>query len=201
MLRSFLLLPCLLIGLACATQFPLDSLEEGMTMVQATEAFGEPSSTRMEESNEEVRLLHEEVQLLQEENARIFERLESAVGLSETRGSVERKLEESTTLTLRSLEAFVAELVVASGEQGVRSTWVYPYEELSWMGNNFIVKKEVELLFEGNKLASWETRLVPFVPTTDTSFDNSMSDWDPFPVNHSNKDTRHHRKGHDHHHD
>ena len=31
MLRSFLLVPCLLICLACATPFPLDSLEEGMT--------------------------------------------------------------------------------------------------------------------------------------------------------------------------
>ncbi len=140
MLRSFLLIPCLLIGLACATQFPLDSLEEGMTMVQATEAFGEPSSTRMEELNEDVRLLHEEVQLLQEENARIFERLESAVGLSETRGALVPKLEESSTQTLRRLEELVAELdetVTAvrnrylSGGQGVRSTWVYPYKEFS----------------------------------------------------------------------
>ena len=35
--RSLLLAPCLLICLACATPFPLDTLKEGMTMEQATE--------------------------------------------------------------------------------------------------------------------------------------------------------------------
>ena len=44
MLRSFLLIPCLLIGLACATPFPLDSLEEGMTMETVREEFGAPEA-------------------------------------------------------------------------------------------------------------------------------------------------------------
>ncbi len=115
--RTLLLVPCLLICLACATPFPLENLEKGMTMEQATEAFGEPSSTNAEE-------LSEAVQLLQKENDRFYERLESAVDLSETRGPVARKLEQLSTRTLRSLERFVAELDEASGEQGVRSTWV-----------------------------------------------------------------------------
>ena len=45
MLRSFLLLPCLLICLACATPFPIESLEEGMTAEAVRAEFGEPEST------------------------------------------------------------------------------------------------------------------------------------------------------------
>ena len=45
MLRSFLLAPCLLICLACATPFPLDNLEEGMTYETVRENFGEPVVT------------------------------------------------------------------------------------------------------------------------------------------------------------
>ena len=44
MLRSFLLAPCLLICLACATPFPLDNLEEGMTYETVRENFGEPEA-------------------------------------------------------------------------------------------------------------------------------------------------------------
>ncbi len=194
MLRSFLLASCLVVCLACATRFPTESLEKGMTMEQATEAFGEPSSTNTEE-------LSEAVQLLQKENDRIYERLESAVDLSETRGPVAQKLEQLSTQTLRTLERFVAELDEASGEQGVRSTWVYPHEEVSWWPEDpWVVKKEVELLFDGNKLVSWETRRLPSVPTTGTYVYR-----DPFPSpmfpQHSPKDTKHHKKGHDHHHD
>ncbi len=162
-----LLIPCLLICLACATPFPIESLEKGMTMEQATEAFGEPSSTNTEE-------LSEAVQLLQKENDRTYERLESAVELSETRGSVARELEQSSTETLRRLERFVAELDEASSEQGVRSTWVYQYKENNWIGGSLLEKHEVELLFDGNKLVSWETRRLP--STTGTYFYQS-----PFP--------------------
>ena len=207
-MRSFLLAPCLLISLACATPFPLENLEEGMTMVQATEAFGEPSSTNIGE-------LHEAVQLLQKENARIFEDLESTVDLSETRGPVARKLEQSSTQTLRSLEEFLVELDEARGGEGVVSTWVYPHEEAHWgevvilailpmagwlllSGDAHIEKQEVELLFEGNKLASWETRPAPSVPTMGTYYVYQ----NPFPSTsfHSLKDTQHHKMGHDHHH-
>ncbi len=48
MLRSFLLAPCLLICLACATPFPLDSLEKGMTYETVRENFGEPESIETE---------------------------------------------------------------------------------------------------------------------------------------------------------
>ena len=44
MLRSFLLVPCLLICVSCATPFPLDSLEEGMTMETVRENFGAPEA-------------------------------------------------------------------------------------------------------------------------------------------------------------
>ncbi len=44
MLRSFLLVPCLLICLACATPFPIESLEEGMTAETVRENFGEPEA-------------------------------------------------------------------------------------------------------------------------------------------------------------
>jgi hypothetical protein len=162
-----------------------------MTMEQVTEAFGEPSSTNTEELSEAVRLL-------QKENARIYERLESAVDLSETRGPVAQRLEQLSTRTLRTLERFVAELGEASGEQGVRSTWVYPHEERSWTGPpGLVVKKEVELLFEGNELVGWETRPAPTVPTTGT-----YSYQSPFPptMTFPSKDAAHHAKGHKHHH-
>ncbi len=48
MMRSFLLAPCLLICLACATPFPLDSLEKGMTYETVRENFGEPEATGIE---------------------------------------------------------------------------------------------------------------------------------------------------------
>ena len=44
MLRSFLLAPCLLVGFACATSFPIESLEEGMTAEVVREQFGEPKA-------------------------------------------------------------------------------------------------------------------------------------------------------------
>jgi hypothetical protein len=44
--RTVLLSPCLLICLACATPFPIESLEEGMTTEMVRERFGEPKSTR-----------------------------------------------------------------------------------------------------------------------------------------------------------
>ena len=56
MLRSFLtrlpnsligvvlLVPCLLIGLACATTFPIESLEKGMTAETVRENFGAPEA-------------------------------------------------------------------------------------------------------------------------------------------------------------
>ena len=36
--------PCLLIGLACATPFPVENLEEGMTAEVVRESFGEPAA-------------------------------------------------------------------------------------------------------------------------------------------------------------
>ena len=148
--RVVLVAPCLLLLIlvcsACVT-FPLDKLQVGMTMTQATEAFGEPSSTSIGELQQVVALLRSKIR--------------ASVGGSETRGSVGRKLEESSTQTLGSLEAFVAELEEASGEPGVRSTWIYSYE-------NVFGKVEVDLLFAGNKLVSWETRRLES-PTTYSS--------------------------------
>ena len=41
-----LLIPCLLVYLACATPFPLDSLEEGMTTEAVREKFGAPEDVQ-----------------------------------------------------------------------------------------------------------------------------------------------------------
>jgi hypothetical protein len=43
--RSFLLAPCLLICLACATPFPFENLEEDMTAETVREELGAPSAT------------------------------------------------------------------------------------------------------------------------------------------------------------
>jgi hypothetical protein len=42
--RIVLLVPCLLICLACATPFPIEKLQEGMTTEMVREKFGEPES-------------------------------------------------------------------------------------------------------------------------------------------------------------
>ena len=62
-MRSFLLAPCLLISLACATPLPLDSLEEGMTTEAVRENFGEPeanSTTEPEGMDSSWSYVHEE---------------------------------------------------------------------------------------------------------------------------------------------
>ncbi len=43
-----LLIPCLLIGLACATPFPIENLEKGMTAETVREKFGAPESVETE---------------------------------------------------------------------------------------------------------------------------------------------------------
>ena len=45
--RVALVTPCLLIGLACATPFPIENLEPGMTAESLRENFGEPRSVGM----------------------------------------------------------------------------------------------------------------------------------------------------------
>ena len=45
MMRSFLLAPCLLICLACATPFPYEKLQKDMTADGVRQTFGEPRST------------------------------------------------------------------------------------------------------------------------------------------------------------
>lgn len=46
--RAFLLIPCLLICLSCATPFPIERLEEGMTADSVREAVGEPEAIEAE---------------------------------------------------------------------------------------------------------------------------------------------------------
>lgn len=46
MLRSCLLALCLLVCLACASPFPVEDLEEGMTEEEARQVFGEPRNIR-----------------------------------------------------------------------------------------------------------------------------------------------------------
>ena len=43
--RTVLLFPCQLICFACATPFPVENLEEGMTQETVREKFGEPEET------------------------------------------------------------------------------------------------------------------------------------------------------------
>ena len=43
--RSLLLAPCLVVCLACATPFPIENLEEGMTAETVREKFGAPEAT------------------------------------------------------------------------------------------------------------------------------------------------------------
>ncbi len=59
---AFLLALCLLIGLACATPFPIESLEEGMTAETVREKFGAPEAIETEPGDAEASwtYLHEE---------------------------------------------------------------------------------------------------------------------------------------------
>ncbi len=62
MLRSFLLAPCLLICLACATPFPIENLEDGMTTETVRENFGAPEAieTKPEGVESDWTYVHEE---------------------------------------------------------------------------------------------------------------------------------------------
>lgn len=169
---------CLAFCSACVTPFPLDELEVGMTMTQATQAFGEPSSTSLTE-------LQEAVQLLEQEKARIYERLGTAVDLSEMRGLAAQELEASSTQATLSLHGFVTELGAAHDEAGVRSTWTYPHEAQirgSWVvylasiplfgfpliAGAHIEQQLADLHFEGGALVSWTTRIAPVAPVMGT---------------------------------
>lgn len=61
-IRAGLLIPCLLIGLACATptQFPIENLEKGMTPEAVREKFGAPIETDLEGVESTWTYLHEE---------------------------------------------------------------------------------------------------------------------------------------------
>ncbi len=65
MLRSFLLAPCLLICLACATPFPIENLEDGMTAQTVREIFGEPKAieTNPEGVESDWTYVHEELEI------------------------------------------------------------------------------------------------------------------------------------------
>ncbi len=61
MLRSFLLASCLLVCLACATPFPIEKLETGMTMETVREKFGAPVETCSLDAKSSWIYLHEEL--------------------------------------------------------------------------------------------------------------------------------------------
>jgi hypothetical protein len=60
MLRSFLLAPCLLVCLACATPLPIENLEQGMTTEAVREDFGEPQAIDGDNIGSVWRYTHEE---------------------------------------------------------------------------------------------------------------------------------------------
>ncbi|MCZ6714898.1 MAG: hypothetical protein O7B29_13220 [Deltaproteobacteria bacterium] len=215
--RSLLLAFCMASCLACATSFPLDTLEVGMTKEQVTEAFGEPRWTTGQE-------LYQAVRLLRKENAEIFERLEAALGASEKDGPMARKLEQLSTQSLRNLEGFVTELDMASREHAAVSIWAYPHEEARWfsypgsilllgipfIADDYLEMREVELLFQGGRLLSWENRVLrsPFQSLLQgqngyLGYGNQSYGYQaPFPSTNTwlpSKNTSHHGKGHKHH--
>ena len=49
--RVVLLAPCLLICLACATPFPIENVQEGMTTEMVRETFGQPESIQVLSGN------------------------------------------------------------------------------------------------------------------------------------------------------
>jgi hypothetical protein len=58
---QFFLVPSLLVCLACATPFPLDRLEEGMTTKTVRQEFGEPVETHVDRRGREIwQYAHEE---------------------------------------------------------------------------------------------------------------------------------------------
>ena len=63
--RTVLLVPCLLICLSCATPFPIESLEKGMTAETARENFGAPEAieTKPEGVDTSWSYVHEELEI------------------------------------------------------------------------------------------------------------------------------------------
>ena len=129
--RAVLLIPCLLIGLACATGPFIErdgsgTLEVGMTMVQARQAFGEPTRYNVEKEKY-------------------------------YQAAPPRKpdLISITGQHLRRMAGglFIVAPVLDVAPHGAVSIWVYASEEARWFD---LEEPDVELLFRGNKLVSWE---------------------------------------------
>ena len=121
-----LLVPCLLIGLACATPFPVENLEEGMTAETARENFGAPEAIGTEPGGVESSwtYLHEEL-----------EPLPLPVGPMPLRVAVASIWGVPFFLVFALVDVFTDELY-----------WDFMY----------VSRAPVVLQFEGEKLVRWE---------------------------------------------
>ena len=158
--RSLLLAPCLLICLACATPFPIESLEEGMSDGTVGESFGAPEAIKTKPGDVESSWTypHEE---------------------------------QDWPLTVLSSTVFLPHCIILTAV-------TMPFGEEHWCSAVIPTVGEgtVVLHFEAEKLVRWEViEPVPVVYSGSTYHD-------PFPstMTFSTKDSRHHAKGHKHHH-
>ncbi len=75
-------------------------------------------------------------------------------------------------------------------------TWIYTHEEQDWVG--FVVRKDVFLHFDEEKLVQWQVT-EPF-PAVSSGISEDDWDWMDQHQWDRSKDARHHKKGHKHHH-
>ena len=191
MARSFLLVPCLLIGLGCATPFPLDSLEEGMTTEAVREKFGAPEAISSEPGG-----MDSSWGYVNEEQNWFFTVISSTLFLPHCifltaatlppgangwcasalptieKGKVVLHFEEENLVRWETLPApSVPTTDTYAYDSDLFETHPWPFPDHS--------KKDTEHHRRGH---------------------DHHHDDDVF-SRHSKKDTKHHRKGHDHHHD
>jgi hypothetical protein len=145
---GLLLIPCLLLFLACAMPPPIESLEEGMTVGTVRAEFGAPDATEAESESAKSRWTywHEE---------------------------------QNWAFTFFPLTPLFIPFTLAVGDG-----WKAAY----------VIRQSVVLHFEGGELVRWE--VIEPVPVAYSGYSDPFPSTMTFPT----KDSRHHDKGHKHHH-
>jgi hypothetical protein len=166
-----LLASCLLIGLACATSFPIESLEEGMTAEMVRERFGaaEAMESKLEGVESAWTYLHEELD-----------------PIPLTFGPMPLRVAVASIWGVPLFWGFALLDVMSDELEG--ENWNHVY----------ISRAPVVLQFEEEKLAQWE--VLPDIRDS-LNTGSSYYYPDPFPtMTFPTKDSIHHKKGHKHHH-
>ena len=183
MARSFLLVPCLLVCLACVTPFPIENLEEGMTKETVREAYGEPEAIMTAAAVRDLAFGGPDLFMTAAAVREVFGEPEA---IETEPGGVNlswKYLDEIRTW--RNIGSFLVPITLISIPICAANP-VFPWDCA------YVTRRPVLLHFEGEKLARWEVIEPAYSGNfIDPSF-QQQGLW--------SKDMQHHQMGHTHHH-